>query len=79
MPTYCCCLDVRGALTTMTKRELGRMFRNATTGKSLNADAARDHLLDQVAQGRKVIPLGPCDNFDYTRGCQGHPDPEPAP
>jgi len=23
--------------------------------------------------GRKVIPLGECDNFDYQEGCLGHP------
>lgn len=79
MTFYCCCLDVRGALHTMTKRELAAMFRDATTGKRLDANAAREHLLNQVALGRVVIPCGPCDNFDYTHGCQGHPDPEQTP
>lgn len=68
-----CSLDVRGALKTMTKRQLGKMF------KGMNADQARDALLDQVAAGHVVIPVGPaCNGFDYTTGCPGHESEEDA-
>ena len=63
-----CCLDVRNAIKTMNKRQLGCMF------KGLNADQAKDVLLDELAKGHQVIPVGPaCEGFDYAGGgCQGH-------
>ncbi|MBH1391798.1 hypothetical protein ACJ6WJ_04660 [Stenotrophomonas maltophilia] len=67
-------LDVRGALKNMTRRELANMFTNSTTGRKLTADEAKDVLMDHLAAGHKVIPLGPaCEGFDYTGGgCPGH-------
>ncbi|OOG61405.1 hypothetical protein B0E46_15615 [Rhodanobacter sp. B04] len=66
-----CCMDVRGALK-MTQRQLGAMFRHSD-GRRLSADRARDVLLDHVAAGHEVIPLGPvCQGFDYKTGCPGH-------
>lgn len=66
-----CCLDVRGALKNFTKRQLGALFTD--NGKRVSADAARDALLDHVAAGHDVIPLGPpCNGFDYKTGCPGH-------
>lgn len=35
-------------------------------------------LCDELAKGRRVLPLGECDNFDYQTGCQGHPDSAPG-
>ena len=73
-------LCVRGALKNMTRRELGRLFRHAD-GRACTADEARDHLLDQLSQGREVLPFGePCEGFDYSgRGCLGHPSADAAP
>lgn len=68
---YCVCLDVRGAIKNFSRSQLTGMFKRPD-GTKLTADEARDHLLDQVALGREVIPLGTCDNFDFTKGCQGH-------
>ena len=29
-------------------------------------------LYSQLDMGRRVLPMGDCDNFDYQRGCMGH-------
>lgn len=70
-------LDVRDALKNMTRRELANMFTNATTGRKLTSDEAKDVLMDHLAAGHKVIPLGKaCEGFDYTgSGCPGHEVP----
>jgi len=65
------CLDVRGAIKNFSKRQLTGMFRRPD-GTRLTAEEAKDHLLDHLAEGHEVIPMGPCNNFDYVKGCQGH-------
>ena len=32
----------------------------------------RDFMKLQLAMGRRVLPCGDCDNFDYQTGCKGH-------
>lgn len=49
-------------------------------GKTLTTvKEVRDFLKQQLALGRKVLPYGDCDNFDYQTGCKGHilPDAQP--
>lgn len=44
-------------------------------GKRLNSkDEVRLFMNNQLAQGHKLLPCGECDNFDYEKGCQGHPE-----
>lgn len=66
-------LSVRGALTNMTRRELGALFKH-DDGRKMSADEAKDALMDELAKGHEVIPFGgPCEGFDYAgRGCPGH-------
>ena len=65
------CLDIRGALS-WTKKRLARLMRHES-GRWATADEAREALLDEVAKGRKVLPIGePCEGFDYQTGCPGH-------
>jgi hypothetical protein len=47
-----CCLDVRGSLKTMSKRQLTGLFRHAD-GTKCTADEAKDHLLEALAQARR--------------------------
>lgn len=87
---YHMCLVVRGALN-WPKRLLRNMLRDADSGRSLTAEQARDYLMDQLAQGREVLPMSKscgnpctqagCSGFDYGRdgGCPGYPvDDVPA-
>ena len=55
-----CHLDIRGALRSLKKRQLSRMF--CDDGRWLTADEAREVLFDHLANGRMVLPIGePCD------------------
>jgi len=67
---YHMCVDIRGAINWPNSR-LKSLFCDA--GKPVSAEAAREHLLDQLQMGRKVIPFGkPCEGFSYESGCPGH-------
>jgi site-specific DNA-cytosine methylase len=69
------CMSVRGALK-MDRREFDRIHRNSCTddqGRTMTPDQVRDYLMDELAKGHEVIPLGECDNFDYKTGCGGAP------
>jgi hypothetical protein len=41
-------------------------------GRKMTAVEAKLELMEEIARGHKVIPCGPCDNFSYEKGCQGH-------
>lgn len=32
----------------------------------------RDALQKELAKGREVLPIGPCEGFDFKNGCPGH-------
>jgi hypothetical protein len=51
------------------------MFKD-DKGGFLDADAAREALLDNLEAGHKYLPVGPaCDGFSYETGCPGHDVP----
>jgi hypothetical protein len=76
MKTHHMCLSVRGALMNWTRREY-TMLRH-TDGRNMTADEGKRALLDELAKGREVIPMGPaCEGFDYSGGgCPGHEQTE---
>lgn len=66
-------LDIDGALKN------AQMFKRCITvdGRVLNTvEEVRHFLYQQKAMGREVLPIGDCDNFDYKKGCLGHPSEE---
>lgn len=69
--TKCHCrLDISGGIKN------ARMWRNCITvdGWLLRTEKeVRAFFREQQAMGRKVLPIGDCDNFDYQTGCMGHP------
>lgn len=66
-------LDIRDAIKR-TDKWLKGMFRSNETGELLTPDQARDYLMDQLSEGKDVLPCSKdCDNFDYKTGCLGHP------
>lgn len=73
MKTVHMCMSVRGALN-WNKATLKRMAKSFTddNGKPMTPDQVRNALMDELAKGHEVIPLGECDNFDYKKGCMGH-------
>jgi hypothetical protein len=62
-------LDICGAM------ENPKAFKNAITvnGKTLNdVREIKDFFHGQLEMGRKVLPFGDCEGFDFIRGCPGH-------
>lgn len=77
LKTFHVCLDVRGAIRNgfWKKYSSWSLVGHAKKpdGTSMTEDEILDALLDYVAAGYNVIPLGPpCDGFSYTEGCPGH-------
>lgn len=69
------CQSVHGALLNWTHKE----YRNirASDGTPMSPREVKAALLDHLAQGHEVIPIGPaCEGFDYKTGCPGHDVPE---
>jgi hypothetical protein len=72
MTTYHLCLDVKGFLTTAKKSQYRRMLKHLD-GRYMTPDEVKSALLDELARGHLVIPVGECTNFDFSRGgCLGH-------
>lgn len=65
------CMDVRGALHNWSDREMQGVFTDAD-GKPLSIREAKEFLMDEIAKGHRVIPIGDCDQFDFQTGCPGH-------
>lgn len=63
-------LNIDGAIKN------AKMLKGCITvgGRVLNTvEEVRHFLYQQKAIGREVLPIGDCDNFDYKKGCLGHP------
>jgi hypothetical protein len=75
--TYHICLDIRGALK-QTNRQINGLFHD-DNGKPISGAEAREILLDELQTGKRFLPVGKCDNFDYQQGCLGHKTPEQQP
>jgi hypothetical protein len=72
------CISVRRMLR-WPKRQLKKLVTD-DNGRYLDAEAAKEWLLDQLSEGRECLPLGePCEGFDYKTGCPGHEAPAPTP
>jgi len=63
------CLDIRGAI-----RGTGWKCVTAKDGRRVTKAEAIEFLMDRLAEGKRVLPLGPCDGFDFRSGCPGHED-----
>ncbi len=69
-------LDVRGALANWSDREFRGAFKH-DDGRAMTAREAKEALMDEIAQGHRVIPIGDCPDFDFQTGCPGHVDSAP--
>lgn len=74
------CISVRGNLCK-TDRQLVQDWHDCIKtddGKTLQtASDIRDFWMNQLAQGREVVPAGSaCEGFDYKKGCPGHEMPD---
>ena len=63
---FCQCLE--GALNNWDIKTWRALAKdNAMTVKAIKKEFRR-----LMAEGKEVIPIGECDNFDFKKGCQGH-------
>jgi len=66
-------------LLCMSSQDFQRDWKNVfedDNGRVLTCKEARAELQKELSEGHKVIPLGTCDNFDYSgKGCLGHDHP----
>ena len=64
-----CCLNISGAMRN-AKDFKGRI---TVDGKTLvTVQEIKAFFQEQLDMGRRVLPMGDCDNFDYQTGCKGH-------
>ena len=65
-------LDIEGFMSTAKyPRQYKHMFKH-DDGRTMTAEEARAELFRQLRMGRKLIPMGPCEGFDFENGCPGH-------
>ena len=64
-------LDIMSACE-WPKSRLRKLLVNTATGRMLTSDEARRVLLQHLSEGRKFLPTGDCEGFDYQTGCPGH-------
>ena len=64
------CLSIAGALKRKDKELNGWITDD--DGRILTGKEDRASLLKSQYEGKRVLPIGDCDNFDYQTGCRGH-------
>lgn len=67
---YHCCLSIEGAIRNA--KDLKGCITLDDSRVLMSVKEIRDFMKKQLAMGRKVLPCGDCDNFDYQTGCKGH-------
>jgi hypothetical protein len=83
--SYYMCMSVRGAIKDLQSRRGKKSYMNDDQGRPLTRLEAIDALMDELAKGHELIPMGdkcanPCPNayrgcagFDYKDGgCPGY-------
>jgi hypothetical protein len=66
-------LSVEGALNAIKNRaNNSKSFAQHDDGRYMTIGELKDVLRKALKEGKKVLPTGECDNFDYQRGCRGH-------
>lgn len=66
------CVDIEGVMRRSDK-ELGQFFKG-DDGEPQRGSVVRDWLKLQLAQGKRVLPMGKkCEGWSDETGCPGHP------
>lgn len=69
--------NILGMLKSMERKKstTKSIFQNEK-GQFISVGEARNFLYENLSKGRRVMPMGECDNFDYRKGCLGHEEIE---
>ena len=69
--THHMCVDIEGVMRWPDK-DLCRLFKG-DDGEKVRGSVVRDWLKLQLAQGKRVLPMGDrCEGFSDVTGCPGH-------
>ena len=68
-------LNIAGALRRRPA-DMEGMFTENETGRYLTAAECKAYLEQCQTEGKRVLPMGDCDGFDFQTGCPGHPQPD---
>lgn len=71
-------ISVRGVISS-TNTELKDTHCKWITrkdGSRMTPDQLREAFRDLLSEGIETIPIGECSNWDYKKGCKGHPSGE---
>jgi hypothetical protein len=66
-------LSIEGALNSIRKKaDHTKSFADHPDGRAMTHGELRENLYEATREGKRVLPMGGCDNFDYQTGCRGH-------
>lgn len=65
------CISIAGALRNTTARKMDGWMTDEQ-GRPLSGKYVREQFKKAQFEGKRVLPMGDCDNFDYQTGCKGH-------
>ena len=71
--TFHLSLDIRGAIHNHD----GWKAVCSNDGKRITKAEAIEWLMDRLAEGKRLLPMGPCEGFSFQTGCPGHENPAP--
>jgi hypothetical protein len=67
------CLSIKGALNNAKyKKNHTKSYADNDDGSPMTYGELKEFLTQSLAEGKRVLPMGDCDNFDYQTGCRGH-------
>ena len=67
-------VSIRGALENLNRKrnKNGESCFDGDDGRPLKVWQAIKELNDELSKGKRVLPVGDCDDFDFQTGCRGH-------
>ena len=67
------CLDIQGALNNAKGKPNKKLsYADHDNGRAMTYGELKSVLQESLIEGKRVLPMGDCDNFDYQTGCRGH-------
>lgn len=65
-------MDIKGFMRNNRYPQQYRGVFLTDDGKKLTPFEAREMLFQALAEGKVVLPCGPCEGFSFQAGCPGH-------
>jgi hypothetical protein len=65
-------VDITGVLRNYGKKSMKGLITE-DNGAEWTDVMVRKYLNKCLAEGKKLLPIGDCEGFDYQKGCPGHP------